>query len=1074
MGGRRALPCGRQSGIRVALYHRTEYRYGHPVTLGPQSIQLRPAPHCKTPILAYQLRVTPADHLLKWQLDVHHNHLARVLFPAKTDALIVEVDLIAELSPVNPFDFVLEPEVADWPFQYTPELAVDLGPYRSTASAGPRLRDFLNTVPKERRGSIVFLSDLVHRVRNQVSYQVREEPGIQSSEQTLGTRSGSCRDSAWLLIEALRHLGFAARFVSGYLIQLASEAGGPQQDSADLHAWAEVYLPGAGWIGLDATSGLFASEGHIPLVCTPDARRAAPISGTSEPADVTFHHEMTVRRLQSASSVEQPYTEQQWSQLEAVAARVDEDLRASGMRLTMGGEPTFVAVDSPEAPEWNLTALGEEKRRLGFALILRLREKTAPASLLHCGQGKWYPGEPLPRWALGCYSRADGVPVWQADQLIAHDGHDDGLTTHDAQRFLQALTRRLQVTAENILPAYDPDAESPAGYVLPIRRRQPGGRIAWSSQLWFPRPERLVLSAGDSPIGYRIPVDALPWVAPDELAYPMDQAPFADRAKLPVPERKMELFTAQPPADPLPPVLADSADAPVLIRPALCVQVREGRLHVFLPFISVLADYLDLVAAIEDSCLHLGTPVRIEGYTPPSDPRLRSFSVTPDPGVLEINLPPAANWKELESVHTILFEEAARCRLTAEKFTWEGDRVATGGGSHITLGGASALDSPFLRRPDLLRSMVVFWQHHPSLSYLFSGAYVGPTSQCPRIDEARLDALYELEVAFRNMPPSDCPPWIVDGLFRNLLVDVTGNAHRAEFCVDKLYPPEGMGLKIGLLELRAFEMAPHLRMGLATTLLVRALATMFWKTPFQADFVRWGTTLHDRFLLPHFLRADLHDVLAILRAAGYAFDERWFTSHFDFRFPCIGSVAANGVELELRRALEPWNVLAEEATSGGTVRSVDSSLERVQVRLSGAAADSRYAVLCNGHRVPLKSTGVAGEMVAGVRFRARQLSATLHPTIPVQSPLVFDVVDRVTEQSLARCLYHALAPEGRIYTGRPTSAAEAEQRRTERFIPAEAPSGQKVIPPEQTHPLFPMTLDLRVPGPQAATPEPSR
>ena len=1042
--------------------------------LGPQSIQLRPAPHCKTPILAYDLRIAPAEHHVNWQLDVHHNHLARALFPQKTAALVVEVELVAELAPIDPFDFVLEPAVAEWPFQYPQELSVDLAPYRSTEAIGRLLQAFLNGIPGERRGSVAFLSDIVHRVREAVSYLAREEPGVQSAEQTLEKKSGSCRDSAWLLVKVLRHLGFAARFVSGYLIQLTSKAGGsPPEDSVELHAWAEVYLPGAGWIGLDATSGLFASEGHIPLVCTPDAHRAAPISGTTEPANVDFSYEMTVRRLQAESSLEQPYTEQEWVRVEEVAARVDADIRRADMRLTMGGEPTFVAIDSPEAPEWNLTALGEEKHRLGFALIQRMKARIAPGALLHCGQGKWYASEPLPRWAMGCYWRADGQPVWQDNELIARDGYDYGFAANDACRFLEALSKRLQVMANNILSAVNSDLEPAAGYVLPIRRRQRADKLYWSSQLWFPKPEQIVLSAGDSPIGYRIPVDALPWVAPDELAYPMDTAPHTDRPQLPNSASHMELFDAQPAADPQPPVLADAAHAAVLIRPALCAQVRQGRLHIFLPFISVLADYLDLISAVEDTCRHLRIPVWIEGYTPPSDPRLQSLCFTPDPGVLEINLPPATNWSEVESMHTILFEEAAHCRLTAEKFTREGDRVATGGGSHITLGGATALDSPFLRRPDLLRSMVVFWQNHPSLSYLFSGAYVGPTSQCPRVDEARLDALYELEVAFRNMPQGDCPPWIVDGLFRNLLADLTGNTHRAEFCVDKLYPPEGLGLRIGLLELRAFEMAPHVRMGLVTVLLIRALTTMFWNRAFEADFVRWGTTLHDRFLLPHFLRADFNDVLGVLRGAGYAFDERWFDAHFDFRFPRIGSTTANGMELELRRALEPWNVLAEETTSGSTVRTVDSSLERVQVRLSGAATDSRYAVLCNGHLVPLKPTGITGEIVAGVRFRARQLSAALHPTIPVHSPLVFDIVDRLTEHSLARCIYHAVAPAGRIYPERPTSAAEAEQRRSERFIPAEPPSGRMKVPVEKTHPLFPMTLDLRGPGPRADTTEPS-
>ena len=505
---------------------------------------------------------------------------------------------------------------------------------------------------------------------------------------------------------------------------------------------------------------------------------------------------------------------------------------------------------------------------------------------------------------------------------------------------------------------------------------------------------------------------------------------------------------------------------PVLIRPSLCVQAREGRLHVFLPYSPKLADCLDLVSAVEDTCQHLQVPVWVEGYAPASDPRLRSFSVTPDPGVLEVNLPPASNWDELEQINTVLDAEGRRNRLTAEKFNYDGGRIATGGGNHIVIGGATLLDSPLLRRPDLLRSMVAFWQNHPSLSYLFSGMYVGPTSQYPRVDEARMDALYELEIAFRNLPARDCPPFVIDGLFRNLLVDTTGNSHRAEFCVDKLYPPEGLGLQLGLLELRAFEMAPHVQMNLLQMLLIRALVSMFWRTPFEGSLVRWGTALHDRFMLPEFIRRDLYEVLAQLRLSGYNFDEEWFDAHLEFRFPKIGSIAADGVELELRQALEPWNVLAEETFSGRTVRSVDSSMERMQVKVTGFTTESRYAVTCNGRRVPLQLTGEPGTALAGLRFRARRLSASLHPTVPVHAPLVFHLIDRLREQSIGECTYHVGPPDGRLYAARPVNAAEAEDRRRERFQVGSSALMPMTAPEEEgkeINPLFPMTLDLRLP-----------
>jgi len=1061
-------------GTQVALNHRTRYKYDKAVSLGPQVLQLRPAPHCRTPILSYSLKVTPARHLLGWQLDPHSNHVARLLFPDKTNEFVVEVDLTAELSLFNPFDFLLEPGFEDYPFEYTSEMAGDLEPYRSVEPAGPLLQAFLNNLSREKRGTIDFLLYLNRKVRDEIAYVTRLDPGVQTCELSLESHMGSCRDSAWLLVQVLRHVGIAARFVSGYLIQLApddvavEDPGGLQTDSADLHAWTEAFLPGAGWIGMDPTSGLFTGAGHIPLVCTPNASRAAPIGGTVEPANVDFSFFISMRRLNEAPRPSKPFTEADWKRVQEVAHSVDADLEAQDVRLTMGGEPTFVGIEEPESRQWNIDALGPMKRTRGLALIQRLREKIAPGGLLHYGQGKWYPGEPLPRWALGCYWRGDGIAVWEDIDLIAREEQDFGFNAADALKFMEALTRRLEVSSENLLPAYnaEDDSGNPAGYILPIRRRQPGGKLSWSSQLWFPRPERLLLLPGDSPIGFRIPTESMPWVAPDELEYEHEAEAFADRVKLSSrPTRRMDLFEKSPAPDPLPALSTASETATEMIRPSLCVQARAGRIHVFLPYAPKLADYLELVAAVEDTCQYLRQPVWIEGYPPPSDPRLRSFSITPDPGVLEVNLPPTSNWDELEQINILLFEEARRNGLTAEKFAYDGSHIATGGGNHIVIGGATVLESPFLRRPDLLRSMIAFWQNHPSLSYLFSGMYVGPTSQHPRVDEARMDALYELEIAFSHLPSSDCPPFIVDGLFRNLLVDVTGNSHRAEFCVDKLYPPEGLGLQLGLLELRAFEMAPHVRMALVEMLLVRALVCMLWKTPFKGGLVRWGTALQDRFMLPHFIMRDFSDVLAQLRRFGFNIVEKWFASHREFRFPKIGSIAADGVELELRQALEPWNVLAEETTSGGTVRSVDSSLERIQVKLSGLATESRYVVSCNGRWVPLHPTGEPGESVAGVRFRARRLSAALHPTIPVHAPLVFDVIDRWEERSIGRCTYHAGPPDGRAYTTRPVNATEAQDRRLKRFLKSDETLGQMGVPKEEINPTFPMTLDLRVPPP---------
>ncbi|MBB5056251.1 uncharacterized protein (DUF2126 family) [Granulicella aggregans] len=1052
----------------VELHHRTAYRYERPVSFGPQVIQLRPAPHCATPIIRYALKLKPAEHILNWQFDPLGNHLARVIFPQKVSEFVVDVTLVADMTPINPFAFFLDPGFETFPFEYPDDLAQNLEPYRSIAPAGPLFKALLREIPLEPQSTVAFVGSLAARVRDRIGYTVRLEQGVQTCEQTLDQLTGSCRDSAWLLVQLFRSRGLAARFVSGYLIQLAPDNPGnadpaaPKTDSADLHAWAEVFLPGAGWIGVDPTSGLFTAEGHIPLVCTPNPSQAAPIGGTVEPAKVDFSFNVSVRRLNEAPNLAKPFSDEQWAKVREVAHEVDRRLADEGVGLTMGGEPTFVGVDEPESGQWNLEALGAIKRTRALILIRRLRERTAPGGLLHFGQGKWYPGEPLPRWAYLCVSRVDGVPIWENGNLIAWEDDVTSFGIDDSRRFLEALSHRLQVTRQSILPAFEPgQADEPTGYILPLRRRQPEGRLAWSSQLWFERPERLILFPGDSPIGYRITADLVPFVAPDELTYETEELPAS-------PARHPELFAIEPNPDLLPPLSSTAETAPELIRPALCVQAVEGRLHVFLPYTPVAADYLDLIAAVEDTCKHLGMPVWLEGYPPPYDPRLRFYGLTPDPGVLEVNLPPTANWDDLEELNAILHEETHGNRLIAGKFAYDGSHLSTGGGSHIVLGGKSVTESPVLRRPDLLRSMVTFWQRHPSLSYLFSGMYVGPTSQHPRVDEARVDALYELEVAFSQLTGGDVPPYILDGLFRNLLVDVTGNTHRAEFCIDKMYPPEGQGLRLGLLELRAFEMPPHFRMGLVQMLLVRALVSTLWKQPFTGELIRWEGTLHDRYMLPHFVHDDFKEVLRYLRSVGLEFEESWFRTHLEFRFPKIGSVTAEGVTLELRQALEPWNVLAEETSAGGTGRSVDSSLERMQLKVAGLPSGSRFVVSCNGRRVPLTSTGAEGEAIAGIRYRARRLAATLHPTIPIHTPLTFDLIDTWKNRAIARCTYFSAAPDGTIYTARPRDAEEAKIRKLQRFVVSEPPSEPMLTPPEEKNPVYPMTLDLRFPAPGAS------
>ena len=1115
----------------AAINHVTHYKYIQPTTLGAQTVRLRPAPHSKTAVKSYSLKIEPEQHFINWQQDPQGNHLARIVFPEKVNEFRIEVDLVAELSVFNPFDFFLEDYAERMPFHYPQEQIEELQPYLNPpVDIGHRFKYLVSNIETDKKKTIDFLVELNSKIQDEIQYNIRMEPGVQTPEATLESRTGSCRDSAWLMVNILRSIGLAARFVSGYLIQLKPDEvaldgpAGTDHDFTDLHAWAEVYLPGAGWIGLDATSGLLTGEGHIPLACTPSPVTAAPISGALQQVETEFYFDMSVQRIKELPRATFPYSDDAWQRLLALGDQVDSRLESGDVRLTMGGEPTFVSIDDQEGEEWNTSAVGPQKRPLSEQLLKRMADRHADGYFLHHGQGKWYPGESLPRWAFSCFWRKDGVPLWKDPSLLADVETDYGFGIEHAEEFVRHLSESLGVEADHALPAYediwyyiwkerklpsnvdpldskleDPEErtrlaevfekglETPRGWVLPVQRQYQQSKPIWVSGGWHLRQENLYLIPGDSPVGLRLPLESQPWVSTADYPYVVNPDPTTiDTSPLPDFENRYKEYHQRaldyqltqkrskgdfgPQSQSLDSGSTEAAreqrapepgeSAGWIVRTALCIEPKGGKLFVFMPPLPTAEDYFDLLNAIEATASALNMPIVLEGERPPFDPRVEHFKITPDPGVIEVNINPAGSWRELVERTTSIYEDARLCRLGTNKFMIDGRHTGTGGGNHIVMGGSQPANSPFLRRPDLLRSMVAYWHQHPSLSYLFSGLFIGPTSQAPRIDEARMDSLYEMEIAFKEVEQLGADPqfWMIDRIFRNLLIDVTGNTHRAEFCIDKLYSPDSSTGRLGLVELRGFEMPPHARMSLAQQLIIRGLIAKFWEKPFLPNrLTRWGNQLHDKWMLPHFIWKDFLEVINDLRSDGLEFETDWFFAHKEFRFPFYGEFHFEGIHVELRNALEPWHVMGEEGASGGTVRYVDSSVERLQVLADGINGD-RYILTCNGKKIPMKPTGQGDQLVGGVRYRAWQPSQCLHPPIPVDTPLTLDLIDTWNGRSVAGCTYHV----GRNYDTFPVNSYEAESRRLSRFQPfGHSPGEAQEIPNEPALDEFPYTLDLR-------------
>ncbi len=1035
--------------IRVALKHSTSYRYDRKINLAPHVVRLRPAPHSKTNVTAYSLEVKPQKHFINWQQDPFGNYLARFVFPEKTDLLQFDVELVAEMQVINPFDFFLEEYAEKIPFEYPPWLKEELKPFLFHSDDSTELKNYTaKFVKKEATPTVEYLSGLVGAIAGDVKYLIRMQPGVQTPTETLTSGSGSCRDSAYLLVQMLRQMGLAARFVSGYLIQLVPDLQSAEEkerlsaDFTDLHAWAEVYLPGAGWVGLDATSGLFASEGHIPLAATPEPQSASPITGAHDAAEVNFDFSMSVERLLERPRHTRPYAPEQWQKLVVAGENIDKFFGKTGLQLTMGGEPTFVGKEERDSAQWNTEALGEHKYECARKLLFELKDRYSSSALLQFSQGKWYPGEVLPRWSMNLYWLKKGQPLW-SEYPIKKKEFETGL----CQIFNRELCEAMALPEKYALPAFE-DSEyyqwklhdfneehependfeklewaklhriqkagldKSIGVVLPLRFNPKLKR--WQTCAWQLPREQLFATPGDSPLGYRLPINSL-------------KSPDAPIAK--ADDNFNELGEAGQGSEDL---KAKAVSEDFFVS-ALCVEVRDEKLYAFLPPLVTLDEFLSLVSYLHEVAAKLGYEIILEGYEPPSDQRLNVLKVTPDPGVIEVNIHPAHNFDELVETYQNLYEAAELAGLSTEKFLLDGRITGTGGGNHITLGGPIAAKSPFFKEPSLLRSLVTFWQHHPSLSYMFTGLFIGPTSQAPRVDESRDEILYELELALQQIDKrEDAPPYVLDRLLRNFLVDITGNTHRAEICIDKLYSPDSATGRLGLVELRSFEMPPHYQMCVAQQLLIRTLLMRFHQQPYHHGLIHWQSRLHDKFLLPHFLWQDFLDVMAYVNYEEELLSADWYSVFLEFRLPTLGAITKEGIELELRSALQPWNVLGETVFASQTSRPVDSAVERIQVKVANFDTE-RFQIACNGYQVPLRATDEVGTYVGGVRYKGWNPTFTLHPYAELSQKLVFDIYDTVLQRSVGGCTYFVSHPGGRNYETMPVNHNEAEGRRLSRF-----------------------------------------
>lgn len=1100
---------------RVALSHHVGYVFDRQIDTATLWLRLRPAPHTAAQLEAYSIKVHVQQPWLTWVRDPFENHLGRLDLPEPFSRISFDVEFIAVLDPVNPFDFFVEPLANDFPFEYPDQLRKELAPYLHQESCGPAFTDWLNELDRSPRYLVEFLTHMKDHVCENLTMQSAAEAKPIDLDVVIQQGGGSSRDLAWVLTQSLRAIGLAARFTSGYLISLATDENGDISeddtgDNARLHAWSEVFLPGAGWIGLDPSLGIFTAENHVPLASAPDPFRTVPLVGIDQQRVESYQNEIRLRRLKPISPA-MPVSETHWRDIAATGRFIDASLNAKQIGLCSSAEVNFVSAVNAGAPEWTNQTLGEDKLRVAYALLNRLRTKWASSGAVHLCQGEHIQGEKTARWRLSCCYRGDDRPVWRNSELLECGQNAFRCATSlDARQLAATLAGNLGLSKEFVIPAHEdrlhqlsnnpmlsnylPSGDelrdplqrehlanqlsatqaAPAGYVLPLR--WDSCAEAWTSGVWKFRREGLYLLPGDFSLGFRLPLHSLAkhTTEPDDIA--TEPSPFEEKSLLPevygeISARQIDLGPAMEET-----AIADRGRSGLAPRTAICVESREGVLHVFLPPIHYVEHYVDLVGAIESAAESLGLPIVLEGYEPPQDRRLKRFVIEPDNGLLRLFLPAASSWQEQSELYETAYAEADEVGLDCEHGGRRDDvRQRPNSYTTLTLGGPTPSASPFLNQPQILRSLIAYWQKHPSLSYFFSGTLIGPSGNAPRPDEGRDDALYELGIALERFPKDSYPPWMPDRLLRHLLADASGNMHCAETRVDQLYAPERQSRRQGQIMLRSFDMPSHHRLASLQALLVRALIAHFGRQPYTKPLIAWHSALHDRFMLPQVLWDNLGTILCELGESGFPLQHDWFAPLLEMNFPSLGSVQIGDIMLELRRAHEPWPLLAEEVAGGGMARFIDVANERIQVRVSGMAPD-RYLVACNQELVPLHPGAIQGDYVAGVRYKVCQPPSTLHPTVAPITSLVFDLIDTWTGRAIGGCTYHPTPPRSWAVgvTGAPTIPDRSGRQPTTRLAPltlaatpvagtfiATGSGVQPVASPRQrVNQRFPYTLDL--------------